>query len=220
MLRDLKNVIFIQIRDTNIPILDIYSEHHQIYAVMLSKVKLAPIVPDTKLPPQPTPILSTNFNVILNNHLGGTSCMASRCPQKFNTNHNNSGKDKVECISIIGIVNGFGKFQYFSHSCRKEGIESSFIEISFSDRRGLVPNKKWSILLKYRLVWKEFQSCEDIMKIHNETMFIITSLYNIFNKPLGESSSLPSKHGNVFHGRQNLNCHREILNVCDQTIHE
>ncbi|KAM9994687.1 hypothetical protein ACTFIY_000873 [Dictyostelium cf. discoideum] len=162
-----------------------------------------------------------------------------------------SGKDKVECISIIGIVDGFGKFQYLSHSfagsipdqvslnflslsntvslvteneflvgdAAKEGIESSYIEISFTDRKDLVPNRKMVHSFKVQISL-EYQSSKDIMKVHNETMFIITSLYNIFNKPLGESSSLPSKHGNVFHGRPNLNYHREILNVCDQTIHE
>ncbi|KAM9995579.1 hypothetical protein ACTFIY_001754 [Dictyostelium cf. discoideum] len=175
-----------------------------------------------------------------------------------------SGKDKVECISIIGIVDGFGKFQYLSHSFAgsiPDQVSLNFLSLSntvslvteneflvgdaafphirqfcdnvlipiypkekkelnqaISKYRSLIERawcqiEKWSILLKYRLVWKEYQSSEDIMKIHNETMFIITSLYNIFNKPLGESSSLPSKHGIVFHGRPNLNYHREILNI-------
>ncbi|KAM9984062.1 hypothetical protein ACTFIY_000812 [Dictyostelium cf. discoideum] len=203
--------------------------------------------------------------------LDGNLTPTSSAPSKELRKKMHSGKDKVECISIIGIVDGFGKFQYLSHSFAgsiPDQVSLNFLSLSntvslvteneflvgdaaFSHIRQFCDNvlipiypkekkelnqaiskyrslierawcqiEKWSILLKYRLVWKEYQSSEDIMKIHNETMFIITSLYNIFNKPLGESSSLPSKHGNVFHGRPNLNYHREILNVCDQTIHE
>ncbi|KAM9980556.1 hypothetical protein ACTFIY_002846 [Dictyostelium cf. discoideum] len=302
----------------------------------------SPIVPDTQLPPQPTPIVSTNFNVILNNHLGGTSCMASRSPQKvLSTNQTNfsviiekdiqsirfceSGKhfkdiDQInrfscvfqEAFRRVGIISlnsidttEFGDLCF--HGKDKRGghlgsipttkwrsmhkgadvYEEEYDEVEShhdleeedtisgeegSDDAGEVPSsgsaieevlenfniclillqgpfltkqfcdnvlipiypkekkelnqaiskyrslierawcqiEKWSILLKYRLVGKEYQSSEDIMKIHNETMFIITSLYNIFYKSLGESSSLPSKHGNVFHGRPNLNYHREI----------
>ncbi|KAM9984061.1 hypothetical protein ACTFIY_000811 [Dictyostelium cf. discoideum] len=70
----------------------------------------SPIVPDTQLPPQPTPIVSTNFNVILNNHLDGTSCMASRCPQKvLSTNQTNFSviieKEAFRRVGIISLNN-------------------------------------------------------------------------------------------------------------------
>ncbi|KAM9998000.1 hypothetical protein ACTFIY_007661 [Dictyostelium cf. discoideum] len=48
--------------------------------------------------------------------LDGNLTPTSSAPSKELRKKMHSGKDKVECISIIGIVDGFGKFQYFSHS--------------------------------------------------------------------------------------------------------
>ncbi|EGC36972.1 hypothetical protein DICPUDRAFT_150443 [Dictyostelium purpureum] len=46
----------------------------------------------------------------------GNLTPTSRAPTKQYRNNMHSGKEKIECISIIGIVDGLGKFQYLSHS--------------------------------------------------------------------------------------------------------
>ncbi|EGC32648.1 hypothetical protein DICPUDRAFT_81541 [Dictyostelium purpureum] len=58
--------------------------------------------------------------------------------------------------------------------------------------------EKWKILEKYRLMWTEDQSVVEVCEKHNQIMFIIASIYNIFNKPLGEPSSLPSVYSGIY----------------------
>ncbi|EGC32479.1 hypothetical protein DICPUDRAFT_81670 [Dictyostelium purpureum] len=57
-------------------------------------------------------IVSNSFTVFMDGNLTPTSS----APIKQYRNNMHSGKEKIECISTIGIVDGTGKFQYLSHS--------------------------------------------------------------------------------------------------------